>query len=60
MPTANTSAPLVNTISAASGSPKIWSPNISVRKGEGGKEGRRHVWVKEGTKSRTAVKDLFK
>lgn len=25
MPTAKTSAPLVNTMSAASGSPKIWS-----------------------------------
>lgn len=52
MPTANTSAPLVNTISAASGSPKIWSPNISVR-------GEAHVG--EGRDQlRTAVKDLFK
>lgn len=42
MPTATTSAPLVNTISAASGSPKIWLSNLRVREGEGERVGNHH------------------
>ena len=64
MPTATTSAPLVNTISAASGSPKIWSSNLRVREGEEGEswkppQGREHVGESENGPVKD-IKDLLK